>query len=276
MKVVKGYEASALFCSVMNDQRRLIGKQSPEFTLSVIQAVFKGLAEWDRAMPMSKDKVIDVADLDPEDITKLCNLAVKFFKKEKHLAVSVDLLSHIEKVRKKPGLAGIEAEMGEVDNTRQLNLIRELILENETPEIITGAREDLRNDLLKEVKRDASDLKKLQRNARFKRAAIITAGTIGLIGSFIGCIALAAAGAVGGGLALLLIGGLGSIMGAIAGNGLVKKNLAKAEKNIQWAQDKRIHAFELLSNKEAFEKFCQMKGLDPNAITMDELLKIYG
>jgi hypothetical protein len=266
MPQVIGYEARTLFSSAVKAQRRLVEDQSPEFTLLFIQEAFKALADGKCDLQI-KDQSLRVSDLSASEVSSLCSLSKKFFKKQKDLSVSGELLSHIEKVKHNKNYTA--SYVGDIDNIRSLNTIKELVYLNEMPETESGSCENLQKELRDEIKKHAITLKKMRRAAQFKRAAYFAAGVAGVIGSTIGFIALAATGAVGGGIALFLVGCLASIGISIAGTEMVKRKVARA----QHAQDERIWAFELLKDANAFQTYCQHHSLDPQSITVEELLK---
>jgi hypothetical protein len=272
MENVTGGEARCLFRFVMRDQIRLVGnrRQTPEDTLSVIQAVFKALAEKDTAFPILEDKSINLTDLDAMDIKRLCKLSEKFFKQEAHLTVSGDFLSHIENVKQNSQYtkAYDEVSRRDIDNTRKLNLIKELVLVNDTPEITTGAREDLRNDLLNEIKLNAPILEKMRRTTRIKKTVIKAAGIVAGAGLFLGGLILAVT-VFPLGIAIIFFGPLAVFWASFAG---LRKLDQKLESALN-AQDARMWAYELLSNKQEFEAFCQERNLDSVSVTFDELVE---
>lgn len=264
MTIITGAEARALFHTTLNNQRRL--KQTPEWTLGVIQEIFQKLAEAKGELAIG-ERSIRVEDLGTSEVNHLCRVCRKFFRNQENLSIDGKLLSNIEKVKQNKHYT--ESYGGEISNVRSLNAIKELIYLNESPEIESGTHVELQDQLRDEIKQKAQDLRKMRRNGRIKVAAFITGGVLGCIGSVAGGFALMAAGAAGGGFALLFFGSLASIGASIGAALRVKSQVEKAQR----AQDNRIWAFELLKDANAFQTHCQQRALDPESVTVEALIK---
>lgn len=261
MTVVTKTEAQLLFRSMVKHQRRL--KQSSDYGYMFIEEAFRSLAN--KGIFEVGNKKINASDLGAMEVAGLCRLAEKFFKNEKNLAVSGELIRNIETVMHTNAYAYNQ----NIDNRGKLNSLIGLVFQNEDIETDTGVRPDLQVELREVIRQMAQELRTTRRNARIKRAAFIVGGFAGVLGSMVGAFALLLTGAVGGGLAVLVVGSLASITAALVGTGLAKRKVERAQKDL----DKRISAFDMLKNEEKFHAFCRARSLDPATVALESLLK---
>lgn len=270
MNNVSSNEARHLFRSEMKCEKRQVGKTAPTETLSVIQNAFKALASEDGQFEMNGKKV-DVKDLGFHELDSLCKLSRKFFKKQKNLAVSAELLRDIEKVKNtdhfKIHFSNSDGTDECISHGRKLDSVMELICVNEEPEITSGARDGLRVELLVQIRKNAVILKKKRRIARVKKIAVITAGVIASTAAVLGGIPLLLLGSTG--VAVILLGITLLPFATYKGVEFVQKRLEKYED----PQEERLWAFEMLSNEESFVEFCNSRGLDPEKVTFEEMVK---
>lgn len=259
LEIKNDHDTKALFHSFVND------KQSPEFTLLFIETAFDALAE-DKGDLEFKGRTLRVGDLGASEVRGLCKLSEKFFRREVNLPVNGKLLCDIEKVKGNERYIHIDFES--IDNTERLNKIKELLFLNQKPEVAKGARTDLQNTLCDEIKENASTIKRMRRMEKVKRWIILTAMWVGIIVTIAGFFWLALSGYMGGGIALFVAGTLASVGIATAGIERIKLKVKRA----QWIQDARMWAYELLKDKKEFQSFCEERELDPESVTVTELL----
>lgn len=240
--------------------------QSPEATLMFIETAFRALAE-DKGDVQFKGQTFRVGDLSAAEVRGLCNFSEKFFRREVNLPVNGKLLCDIEKV--KSNARFIHTDFKNFENTERLNAIKEWIFLNQTPEVEKGARPDLQKPLCSEIKRNAWAIKRMRRMEKVKRWLILALMWTGIISTIVGFFALALTEFMGAGIALFVFGTIVSVGAASAGIEWVKQKVKWA----QWLQDGRMWAFELLKDKDAFSTLCQERGLDPETVSLDELLK---
>lgn len=237
-------------------------KEDPSFDgAKRIESAFEALAKGSD-LKIEGDKIIHGTQLGEKEAKALYKLTKKFIETHDVVTVSDSMLANMNAVKDKFGF-----ELGGKFRTLENQIV-------EKAEIVyPSGKSDLQAQLEKELKDHAKEVNNLKKAFRSKLIKYSACAAGGFVGVIVGMgLAVATAG-----IGLIVLGAGIAVLGVSALLfGIFKLPTGDNEYRNQVAlQSARLKAFEVLNDEEKFKSFCMWHQLDPQNVTINELMYAY-